>query len=155
MKARVLPWRLPVHRRTYIRATIAALALALTCTACGTSSAGPTATNECAKLRTTWAPVTDKGTTRATGSQITIDAANAGFAPTCVTDVPEGTVTLVVHNTGKSIHNVQISAQHVDVDIAPGQTVNVGVTVGRDPVVYVCKYHRTIGMVGFLVPPGN
>ncbi len=137
------------------RAIILAVALACVGTSCGKASAASTAAKECAQLRTTWAPVTDKGTARATGTQITVDAANAGFAPTCVTDVRAGSVTLVVHNTGSSLHNVQVTAQHVDVDVAPGKTVTVRLTVGREPLVYVCKYHRFLGMVGFLVPAGS
>jgi len=98
------------------------------------------------------APVTDRGTRAATGTTLTVDAANAAFTPTCFDDVPQGTVTLRVRNTGASLHNVEVTAQHVDVDVAPGRTVVVHVRVGRAPVVYVCKYHRSLGMVGILIP---
>jgi plastocyanin len=81
-----------------------------------------------------------------------VDGANAAFAPTCVTDVPRGTVTLTVRNTGVALHNVAIPAQRIDVDIARGRSVSVGVRVGSGPVVFVCKYHRSLGMVGVLLP---
>jgi plastocyanin len=99
--------------------------------------------------------VTDHGSRAATGSTLTVDAANAAFTPTCFDHVPRGAVTLRVRNTGASLHNVQVTAQHVDVDVAPGHTAVVHLTIGRDPVVYVCKYHRTLGMVGVLVPSGR
>ena len=38
--------------------------------------------------------------------------------------------------------------------IAVGQTVTVPVTVGSAPVPFFCKYHRTSGMVGSLIPQG-
>jgi plastocyanin len=98
------------------------------------------------------APVTNRGTRAATGATLTVDAANAAFAPTCFDDVPRGAVTLRVRNTGKSLHNVQATAQHVDVDVAPGHTIVVHLRIADAPVVYVCKYHRSLGMVGVLVP---
>lgn len=98
------------------------------------------------------APVTNAGTRAATGTTLTVDAANAAFTPTCFDAVPRGTVTLRVRNTGKSLHNVQLTAQHVDVDVPVGRTVVVHLHVDRAPVVYVCKYHRSLGMVGVLVP---
>jgi plastocyanin len=98
------------------------------------------------------APVTNRGTRAAPGTTLTVDAANAAFAPTCFDEVPRGAVTLRVRNTGKSLHNVQVTAQHVDVDVAPGRTVAVHLRVAGAPVVYVCKYHRSLGMVGVLEP---
>ncbi len=145
----------PARQRRPIIAMLATLALLVAATGCTKTSGASTVTNECAQLRSAWAPVTNKGAVRATGTQITIDAANAGFAPTCITDVPQGAVTLVVRNTGQSIHNVQISAQRVDVDIAPGHTARIRVVVGHDPIVFICKYHRYLGMLGFLVPVGS
>jgi plastocyanin len=98
------------------------------------------------------APVTDRGDQRASGSAIEVDGANASFDPTCITAVPPGIVTLTVRNTGQSVHNVEITSQHIDSDIAPGHAVTVRVRVGNEPVVFVCKYHRSLGMVGVLIP---
>jgi plastocyanin len=106
----------------------------------------------CASEIRALAPVTDHGTRAATGTTLTVDAANAAFTPTCFDAVPRGAVTLRVRNTGKSLHNVQVTAQHVDVDVAVGRTVVVHLHVDRAPVVFVCKYHRSLGMVGVLVP---
>ena len=75
--------------------------------------------------------VTDRGVASATGSQISIAAGSAAFTPTCVTDVPQGTVTLVVHNVGQVIHDVQVVTQHIHVGIAPGATVRVRAAMGR------------------------
>ena len=62
-------------------------------------------------------------------------------------------VTLRVTNTGTMKHNVTIPEQGIDVDVLPGETVDVAVEVetGARPTVFVCKYHRTAGMVGALV----
>ena len=96
--------------------------------------------------------MTDHGTSDASGTVITVDAANAGFAPTCVTNVPRGDVRLVVHNSGAVLHDVQVRAQHVDVDVEPGRSATVRLHVGTVPLVYVCRYHRYLGMVGILIP---
>jgi len=109
-------------------------------------------TASCAGVIRANAPVTDRGSRAASGSVLTVDAANAGFTPTCFTDVPKGSVTLLVKNSGKSLHNVAVAAQHVNVNIARGTTAAVHIRVGKDPVVYVCTYHRDLGMVGVLVP---
>lgn len=50
-------------------------------------------------------------------------------------------------------HSVTITDQGIDVDVLPGETVDVDVdvTAGAAPLLFVCKYHRTAGMVGALV----
>jgi plastocyanin len=117
---------------------------------CGGSGAHAAAT--CATELKAAAPITDKGSRVIAGSRLTVDAANSAFAPTCVTGVPHGVLTLSVRNTGLVLHNIEIDAQHIDFDVAPRHTVVVRVTVGSDPIVYVCKYHRDLGMVGVLIP---
>jgi plastocyanin len=133
-------------RRIVLVASLAALMIPLGCSS--SSHAVPT----CAQVERVATPVTKSGSQKFTGSVVSVMAANAAFTPTCVTDVPRGTVNLEVRNTGESLHNVQIISQHIDEDVAPGHTVTVRVTVGTQPVVYVCKYHRTLGMVGVLIP---
>lgn len=39
----------------------------------------------------------------------------------------------------------------IDVDVAPGETIVVDVAVGSETLVFVCKFHRTAGMVGAVV----
>jgi plastocyanin len=132
-----------------IRGSLLLLVFLALVPACSSKSgAVPTCATE---LRSS-APVTDRGSRKATGAVVTVVGANSAFTPTCITDVPRGTVVLSVRNTGKVLHNVQIAAQHVDVDVAPGHTIKVRVTIGSKPVVYVCKYHRDLGMVGILIP---
>ena len=117
---------------------------------CSHSHASATCTTE---LRTL-APVTDRGTQRATGATIVVDGANAGFTPTCITDVPRGVVTLTMRNTGLSLHDIAVPAQHVDADAPRGKSATIRVRVGDDPVVFVCRYHRFLGMAGVLIPAG-
>ena len=118
------------------------------CSGSGSHAAKPTCATEIRAI----ARVTDKGTGAAKGTHVTVDAANAAFAPTCITGVPHGVVTLSVRNTGAVVHNVEIAAQQIDVDVAPRDSVAVRLRVGDDPVVYVCRIHRALGMVGVLIP---
>jgi plastocyanin len=119
-------------------------------TACGSSSHAKAQSN-CA-TQAGAAKATYTGSAQATGRVFDIEATDFSFDPTCVFDVPSGADTLVVHNAGSVLHNVQISAQHVDRDIAPGETVRISVSVGASPLVFVCKYHASIGMAGALIP---
>ena len=96
--------------------------------------------------------VADHGAKPARGSSVAVEAGDFFFSPTCVTGAPAGTLTLTVHNGGQALHNVSIPDQGVDTDVAPGQNVTVSVKVGGGAVPYFCKYHRTSGMVGSIVP---
>jgi plastocyanin len=98
--------------------------------------------------------VADHGRAKATGAQLSLEAGDSFFAPTCLDDVAEGTVSLVVRNTGSALHNVSIPDQGIDSDVPAGETITVSVKVDRDPVAFFCKYHRTSGMVGALLPSG-
>src|SRR2546425_4892787 len=91
----------------------------------------------------------------ASGSQLSIEAGDFFFSPTCITSVPGGTVTLIVHNAGVTLHNVSIPSLHIDMDMAPGQTISVHLKLGKTPLVYFCKYHVGAGMLGALLPSGS
>jgi plastocyanin len=98
--------------------------------------------------------IADHGAAAATGSTLQIQAGDSFFDPTCLTGLRSGTVTLVVHNTGQQLHNVSVPGQGIDTDMTPGQTITVKVKLGGKPLPYFCKYHRTSGMVGSLLPQG-
>lgn len=136
----------PVHG---VAALVFALAFGAGCG--GSSHASPS----CARVLGPLAPVTQKSDRAASEPTLDVDAANAAFDPTCATDVPRGTVTVTFHNTGVVIHNVEITAQHIDVDIKPRGSATIHIQVGADPVVYVCRYHRALGMVGVLIPASS
>jgi plastocyanin len=91
----------------------------------------------------------------ATGSAVSIEADDTFFAPTCVTGISAGTVTLTVHNGGTALHNLTIQSMGINKDVPAGQSITVTVTIGSSPVSFFCKYHRTSGMVGALLPSGG
>ena len=113
------------------------------------SSAQPASCPALAKLGST---VSNHGTVAASGSKLAIRAGDFFFAPTCITAVPSGTVSLVVRSTGKSLHNVSVPGQRIDKDVSPGKTITVRVQVAEVPVKYFCKFREGSGMVGVLVP---
>jgi len=57
-----------------------------------------------------------------------------------------------VHNGGSALHNISVTEQNLDIDLEPGKTVTVPIQVATTPVVFFCKYHRSSGMVGSLLP---
>lgn len=85
---------------------------------------------------------------------VELEAGDQFFDPTCLTGVSGDTVTLTITNTGQSLHNIQIEDQNLDKDIPPGEAVTVDVEVGSEPVAFTCKYHRSLGMNGAVVPEG-
>lgn len=99
--------------------------------------------------------VNEEGTEQVTGATVSLEAGDSFFGPTCASGVPAGTVTLTVENTGRQLHNVTVADQGIDQDVAAGETITVQVEVGAAPQQFVCKYHRTSGMVGALLPAGT
>lgn len=95
------------------------------------------------------------GAAAASGSQVSLEASDFFFSPTCVTGLHSGTITLRVHNGGVVLHNVSIPQLHIDQDMSPGQTITVVVKMGNTPLVFFCKYHRGSGMLGALIPAGS
>jgi len=95
------------------------------------------------------------GVSAASGSQLSLEASDFFFSPTCVTGLHSGTITLTVHNGGVVLHNVSIPELHIDQDMSPGQTITVQVKMGSAPLVFFCKYHRGSGMLGALIPAGS
>jgi plastocyanin len=96
--------------------------------------------------------MSDHGTAVAGGGTLSVEAGDSYFAPTCAMGVPAGTVTLVVRNTGRLLHNVSVPEQGIDQDIAHGEVVTVNVKMDGPPLRFRCKYHWTAGMVGALLP---
>ena len=99
--------------------------------------------------------VNDHGAAPVKGAQAAVEAGDFFFSPTCQTQAPaSGTLTLVVHNSGQALHNVSVPDQNIDTDVQAGQTISVAVKVGSAPFTFFCKYHRTSGMVGAIIPSG-
>lgn len=93
-----------------------------------------------------------RGSSPASGSEVTLDAGDQFFDPTCVTAVSEGTVSVTVTNVGESLHNIKIEDQGIDRDVGAGESVTVPVDVpSSGAVTFVCKYHTAVGMNGALV----
>lgn len=115
-------------------------------------AAAAASSGKCTPVEGYTAPITDKGLAVADGAEMTVNAADFYFQPTCVQAVSGGILTLKVTNTGAILHNVTIADQGIDIDVAVGETIEVLVTVGDGPLVYICKFHRTSGMVGAVLP---
>ena len=74
------------------------------------------------------------------------------FSPTFLRGSPGQKLTLRIGNQGKETHNLSISGQQLDQDIAPNQEVNVQVTLPPSGALrFFCKYHAGEGMNGQLL----
>lgn len=116
------------------------------------AGAAAASSGSCTPVQGYTAPINDKALAVANADTVTVNAADFSFQPTCIRPKAGSSVTLKVTNTGAILHNVTIADQNIDVDIPVGQTVSVVVTTGAAPVIYVCKFHRTAGMVGAVLP---
>jgi plastocyanin len=120
------------------------------------AAAGPVRAGHCPANAGFTGTVNDHGAASVTGAQVTVEAGDFFFAPTCQTQAPaSGTLTLVVHNGGQTLHNVSVPGQNIDTDVQAGQTITVSVKVGPASFTFFCKYHRTSGMVGAIIPTGT
>ncbi len=118
-------------------------------------SSGPepgTTVDTCPDLAGLTGVVNDHGGEVVAGATFEVLAGDSFFGPTCALEVPSGQVEVTFTNVGQILHNVSIPDQGIDVDMAPGETVTISVSVEDQPVGYFCKYHRTTGMVGVLMP---
>src|ERR1700756_2529265 len=97
----------------------AALAVVLLAAACGGSSHH----NKTSTLGTNQT-INDGGTFNAAGkaTPITVTATNFKFSPSTIVATPGQKVTLVLHNTSSTPHNITQSAQNVNTDLDPGST---------------------------------
>jgi len=96
--------------------------------------------------------VDDRGAAAATGTTLAVSAGDSFFAPTCATAVPHRSVTVKISNDGSALHNFSVTAQGIDTDVSPGQSITVTVAIGTAPLQYFCKYHKSSGMQGAFLP---
>lgn len=124
-------------------------------TAPASPSRAPQGQGGCAGSSGLTGNVSDHGARVAGGASSTIDAGDFFFAPTCLTGVARGEHALTVRNAGQALHNVSFPSQGIDQDVEPGAAVTVNVAMGGSALAYFCKYHRTSGMMGVLLPHGG
>ena len=94
--------------------------------------------------------VNNKGVGAATSGTTEIDLDNFYFKKTFV-KAPAGSVTVELKNEGSVQHTYTIDDQNIDVDLAPGASKTVTVTVGgTEPTTFYCKFHVGQGMQGAL-----
>ena len=128
------------------------LALALLVTACSKKASeggGGTITIAGQKAN-------DKGTKDVSGaSSAELELNNEGnvyyFEPTILKGTAGQKMTLELSNEGSALHNFSVTDQNVDQDVPSGQKAEVTVTFPQSgTLVFFCKYHQTLGMVGAL-----
>jgi len=78
------------------------------------------------------------------------------FSPTVLQGRPGSTVTLTLKNEGSVEHNFTVSGQSVDLNIQPGSSAKVTVTIPKSGAVsFYCKFHKSMGMAGALEVSGS
>ena len=73
------------------------------------------------------------------------------FEPTVLAGSGGQQLSLSIANPTQTLHNFSLPEQHFDEDIPAGQTVGLTVIFpANGQLVFFCKYHRSIGMLGVL-----
>jgi plastocyanin len=136
--------------RTRILGSLAVvLVLALMTTACGKENG-----NEGGGGTTTIAgqKANDHGTKDVSGeSSLELEQDNYYFSPTILMGSAGEKLTLELSNEGSALHNFSVTDQGIDQDVPSGKKAEVTVTFPQSgTLVFFCKYHQTLGMVGAL-----
>ena len=75
------------------------------------------------------------------------------FEPTVLKGKPGQKVTIELKNAGQTAHTFTVSEQSVDQEVQPGGQAEADVTFPQSgELTFVCKLHRSRGMVGALEP---
>ena len=76
---------------------------------------------------------------------------NYYFNPTILKGTAGEKLTLELSNEGSALHNFSITDQGISQDVESGKKAEVTVTFPQSgTLVFFCKYHQTLGMVGAL-----
>ena len=130
-------------------ATKAATA-ASTAAASATAAASPAGASKRTLGATTF---NDRGTANGTGkTEVAVSTENFAFAPSFVQGTPGSKVTLVVKNDSTTGHNVSLSGQSIDKNVAAGATERIEVSIpASGALLFFCKFHAGSGMNGELL----
>jgi plastocyanin len=90
------------------------------------------------------------GTAKVKGDAVDVEAADFYFEKTYLKGKAGKTVGVTVTNEGAVDHTFTIDGQGVDEELAPGDSIDVDVTVPADgkPAVFYCRFHQATGMQG-------
>jgi plastocyanin len=96
--------------------------------------------------------VNGHGTAKVKGDAVGIDADDFYFEKTYLKGKAGKTVGVTITNEGAVDHTFTIDAQGVDEELAPGDSIDVDVTIPDDgkPAVFYCRFHKASGMQGAL-----
>src|SRR5436309_13302204 len=132
---------------------IAAPFLVFAAAGCGGSSKSSSESEETTSTTIMGSQVESHGTkdvTTASG-KVEIELYDNYFEPTILKGKPGQMVELELKNEGKVMHNLSISGQSIDKDIAPGDEAEADVTFPQSGMLaFNCKFHKSSGMVGAL-----
>jgi plastocyanin len=134
-----------------------AVALVLAAAACG--GYGGNKSSESGGGTTTIAggPASDHGTKDVSGmSSADLALYDFYFEPTVLKGTLGQTIKLELDNKGKVEHNLTITGQQVDQNVAAGKKAEVQVTFPKSGTVsFFCKFHQSQGMAGGLTVSGS
>jgi plastocyanin len=89
------------------------------------------------------------------GGSIETELDDFYFGPTFIEAKPGSTVKVELHNEGGVKHTFTIDSANIDETLDPGKTAEVSVKVpSSGSLNYYCRFHRSQGMQGAVIPEG-
>lgn len=68
-------------------------------------------------------------------------ARDFAFDPTTIEVVGGSQATVEATNTGSVVHNISVEGSEIDLDLRPGESVNLIFVPSGDRLPFRCKYH--------------
>ena len=93
-----------------------------------------------------------RGTATGDAGQVSVDADDAGFAPTCLEAEAGRALTVVVTNRGRLPHTFSVPGVNTRESIDAGQTVFIHLPAITRPLRVICEYHTEANMFAAIVP---
>ena len=131
--------------------------LAVAVTGCGgKSTAKPSSTSSSGGQKTIAGVTANDHGTKTVSTSAEVEMDDYYFKPTVIEGKPGSTVMLELKNEGTIEHNFTVGAQNIHMNMQPGSSAKVTVTIPKSGAVsFYCKFHKSMGMAGALAVSGS
>jgi plastocyanin len=147
-------WQSPVLGGSYqyamrkILIVVAVASLVVALPACGKSSKTSSSGSSSGPPVSLSGKLNDHGT-KAASATMELEADDYYFSPTFIKGTAGETIKVELKNESKVKHNFTVDGTSTDVDLDPGSTMTVSVTLPTSGALkFHCEYHQALGMQG-------
>jgi plastocyanin len=88
-------------------------------------------------------------------SSATIDLKDDYFQPSVLKGKPGQKITVHLDNVGQAEHTFTLKSQHIDKTLQPGKKATAMITFPKKTTLFICRFHKGLGMRGALETTGS